>query len=407
MIGNYKIITVTHKSSTIKDIGKFVLPESNGVPLSIRLEKAREQLSISDLLYLPTCNRVMYFFQTEREFEQGFLEEFTRFFYPEWKVGKAIGKFMFYEGEEAIRHLFEVASSVDSLVVGEREIIRQLRESYRKCQEMGIIGDSVRLAMDATVRTAKSVYATTGIGQKPVSIVSLAIKKLLEAGISPTDRVLIVGAGQTNLLVCKFLKKYGFTNVVVFNRSLTKAEEVAAVVAGNALPLSNLAEYDKGFDGMVVCTASTEAIITHELYKQLLKGEKDKKVVVDLAIPNNVAKEVVESFEIDYIEIEGLKKLAEKNLQFRSNEVEKAKLLIEESIIEFKSLYAERLLERAFGDMPKRIKAVKSKAINEVFRKEIDGLDDETRALMERMMDYMEKKCIGIPMKVAKETILP
>lgn len=405
MIEDYKIITITHKSAALKDIGQFVLPLSSDNPLPQRLEDLKSQLSITELLYLATCNRVLFFFCRKGTLDSKFLKEFTEVLYPERDAESDV--FITHEGEAALRHLFEVSASVDSLVVGEREIIRQLRQAYSKCYEEKLTDDSIRLAMDATVRTAKKVYAQTRIGEKQVSIVSLAVKKLLESGLSPEDKILIIGAGQTNTLVCKFLKKYEYSNVVVFNRTVAKAEKLAELTKGSALPLSELKNYKGGFDGIVVCTSSIEPILNKEMYSQLLQGDTAKKVVIDLAIPNNVSEEASTYFNMDYIEIDGLKVLAQKNLAFRTQEVSKAKEIINQEIEDYHSLYRERQLEKAFHNMPKRIKAVKEKAMNEVFVKEMDNLDDETKALLERMLTYMEKKCISIPMKVAKDTILP
>ena len=305
-----------------------------------------------------------------------------------------------------MRHIFEVAASVDSLVVGEREIIRQLREAYNWCREENLTDDNIRIALDMTVKTAKEVYNKTRIGEKPVSVVSLAIKQLLNENVPTHARVLLIGAGQTNALVCKLLTKYGFSNITVFNRTLAKAQELASTHNGAAHTLEDLATYHKGFDVMVVCTAATEAIIHKENYTILLQGETDKKHIIDLAIPNNVDKSILPDFDINYVEIEDLKQMAEQNLLFRSKEVVKAQEIIKESITEFNGRYKERQLERAFCEMPVQIKAVKHKAVNEVFRKEMEHLDDETKELMLRMMTYMEKKCISIPMKVAKETML-
>ncbi len=406
MIENYKIITITHKSAEIKDIGNFVIPESNDLSVVDLLKKTMTDLSIKELMYLPTCNRVMFFFCYDGSLETPFLTKFTQQIYPQIPLDTALDKFRTYEGEEAIEHLFEVSASVDSLVVGEREIIRQLREAYQHCSEKGLTGDCIRLAMDMTVKTAKHIYGNTRIGQKQVSVVSLAIKKMLEAGVSNDQRLLIVGAGQTNLLVCKFLKKYGFKHVSIFNRSVGKAQEISQWFGTQAHALSELSHYKKGFDCIVVCTGSVEPIIHEKNYHQLLQGETDKKVIVDLAIPNNVSPSVSSLDSVDYIEIEDLKKLAKENMAFRRKEIEKAKEVIVASLSDFHSLYAERQLELALEQMPIQIKEVKSKALNEVFKKEMEHLDDDTKELLERMMTYMEKKCIGIPMKVAKETIL-
>ena len=405
MIEDYKIITITHKSAALKDIGQFVLPISSDNPLPQRLDALKNQLSISELLYLPTCNRVLFFFCHKGNLDSTFLKEFTEVLYPDWDARGDV--FITHEGEEALRHLFEVSASVDSLVVGEREIIRQLRQAYHKCHEEKLTNDCIRLAMDATVKTAKKVYAQTRIGEKQVSIVSLAVKKLLESGLSPDDKILIIGAGQTNALVCKFLKKYEYSNITIFNRSLGKATKLAELTKGSAFPLSELQNYQEGFDGIVVCTSSTEPILDVKMYRQLLQGDDSRKVVIDLAIPNNVSEETSSQFNMDYIEIDGLKVLAKKNLAFRTQEVSKAKEIIEEEIKDYHSLYRERQLERAFHNMPKRIKAVKEKAMNEVFVKEMDNLDDDAKELLERMLSYMEKKCISIPMRVAKDTILP
>lgn len=405
MVENYKIITVTHKSAALKDIGQFVLQDSDACPVLEQLEALKKELQVQDLFYLPTCNRVLFFFHCKESLNRSFLHRFSEVLYPDWDISRE-DVFQCFEGGDALQHLFEVASSVDSLVVGEREIIRQLRQAYEKCHAQKLTGDAVRLAMDTTIRTAKRVYAQTRIGEKQVSIVSLAIKKMLEADVSPNARLLLVGAGQTNRLVAKFLKKYGYSNVTVFNRTLAKAEILADMLDGKAFPLDELQHYKGGFDCMIVCTGAVEPVITPSIYAQLLQGETDTKVVIDLSIPNNVAATVSKDFNVNYIEIDGLKVLAAKNMEFRKQEVIKARYIIEEEVEQFHQLYKERQLERAFGEMPVQIKEIKNRALTQVFAKEMEHLDDDTKSLLERMMNYMEKKCIGIPMQVAKKTML-
>jgi len=128
--------------------------------------------------------------------------------------------------------------------------------------------------------------------------------------------------------------------------------------------------------------------------------------LIDLSIPHNISREVVTKNNTQYIEIEGLRVLANENLAFRRQEVVKAKELIQAEVKAFHPIYKQRKLERALQHIPKEIKAIKAHAMNEVFKKELDSLDDDTKALLERMMLYMEKRCIGIPMKAAKEAML-
>jgi len=167
--------------------------------------------------------------------------------------------------------------------------------------------------------------------------------------------------------------------------------------------LSDLENYTKGFDVLVVCTSSVKVLITSELYQKLLQGDTSPKIVIDLSLPQNVGKEVVKEFDVHYIGIEGLRQLAKQNLAFRLSEVNKASAIINKRVQAFNMIYRERQVERAMSHLPKEIKAIKSHAMNSVFKNELDQLEPEARELVERMMDYMEKRCIGVPMVAVKD----
>jgi len=352
-----------------------------------------------------TCNRVIYLYKSASALNLPFLTAFFHTVNPTLSPDYVQRIITAYEGKEAINHIYEVAASIDSLVVGEREILRQIRAGFAKCEKWGLIGDSIRLLMKHLVEASKEVYAQTRIGEKQISIVSLAIKKLLESDISRDAKILLVGAGQTNLLVSKFLVKYEFKNVTVFNRSIEKAEKLAERFDGSAFLLETLPDYQAGFDCMIVCTGATEAIIKQPLYQKIIKKDTDQKLIVDLSIPNNVSKDVVDNFNINYIEIEDLKQLAAQNLSFRKQEVGKAKILLRQQINEFQKIFQQRQITKALQSVPSEIKAIKQRALNEVFKKDLDALDENTKALVEKMMTYMEKKCISVPMKAAKELV--
>lgn len=406
MLDKYKIITVTHKRVNLKEIGRYAIHASDSASLEVRLNELKEQFHFGEIMYLSTCNRIMYFFTNDRELDAAFTYEFFKHINPtlsDEELSVAQEQSMQLQGMDALAHLYDVSASIDSLVIGERQILGQLREAYDQCRRWGLTGDNIRMAMDHAVISAKNVYSNTRIGEKPVSIVSLAIQKLLRTNLSKEARLLLIGAGQTNQLVGKFLAKSGFSNVTVFNRTLSKAEQIAELVTGKAQPLDDLESYEQGFDGIIVCTGSSKPILDAALYEQLLAGETDRKVVIDLAIPHNTSQEVVERFNVNYIEIEGLRNLAKENMAFREKEVGRAKELLSDLLAEFPVLYKQRQVEIAMRAVPTEIKAVKSRAMNEVFRKDLESLDDNTRELVERMLSYMEKKCIGIPMKAARQ----
>lgn len=271
MLQGYKLFTVTHRTTDISQIGDFLIDAPDDQVLERKLKKIKDYFGISELMYLNTCNRILFFMYKPEAINV------NAFFYAvNEKLRNMSGSLNqsieYYEDELAIHHLYEVASSVDSLVIGEREILRQLREAYQKCKtQFCITGDKLRIAMQMTVKSAKMVYGNTRIGEKPVSIVSLAVKKLLQTAPPDNARVIIIGAGQTNILMSNFLKKYKFKDIAVFNRTLEKAQELADRLNGNAYTLDGLQVFSQGFDIMIICTGSTAKFIDDTTYAQLLQ----------------------------------------------------------------------------------------------------------------------------------------
>ena len=129
-------------------------------------------------------------------------------------------------------------------------------------------------------------------------------------------------------------------------------------------------------------------------------------MIIDLAVPNNISVEVASLKQVHYIEVESLRQMANENMAFREAEVSKAKEIILQNSEKFRKLFKQRKIEKAFSTLPEEIRAIKEKAMTEVFKKDLADLDEPTRELIEKMLTYMEKKCVGVPMKAAKELVL-
>jgi glutamyl-tRNA reductase len=403
MLQHIHILTLTHRHAKLKEIGTIVAAfEADGL-LRERLTDLKDSGRVDEVYYLATCNRISLLFTTDHIVDQAFRDALL----PGADV-PSVGAMQYLQGMKAIYHLFEVAGSIDSLVVGERQILGQFRESYERCREWGLIGDDLRIVCDRIVLAAKDVYNSTRIGEKSVSIVSLAMHRLQKLHPRPDARILMIGAGQTNLLVTKFLKKAGQQHLTVFNRTQARAQSLSSPFPeGEGLPLSELENYDKGFDVLIVCTGAAEPIVTNGLFHWLLAGEDARdKVVIDLGVPADVAESTVAGHDFEYVGIEQLRALAEENMGFRREEIKRAHGVLHNHLAELETSYRQRMLERAMSHLPAEIKAIKHTAVNQVFARELDKLDPEAQELMHRMMTYMEKRCIGIPMKAAREAIL-
>ena len=400
MLSGFKAFTITHNEVKAGSLSNFVLDQAEQAQ---SLGTLKEQFHIKELLYLNTCNRVLFFVYTDPH-QNLDKAAFLKAFNPAL-TDDLIDQVRLYANHEALTHLYRVAASLESMVIGEREIFRQLREAYTHCKSMGLCGDNIRLAMRFCVESSKAIYANTRIGERKVSVVSLAMEQFSKRSLDKSLPVVLIGAGQTIDLVCKFLPKLGFQNIRIFNRTIEKAALLAEQFQeGKAYTLDQLDQFNEPFQAMIVCTASTEAIITKELISRPAL-QSTSKLIVDLSIPFNVEKSVQDLDQVELITVEELQEIAKVNISFRQNEMEHAMAIISERLEEFKTIYQQRRIERAMEDVPKAIKKIKDRAVNEVFQKELAELDADTQALFIKALDYMEKKCIGIPMKAAKNIV--
>ena len=379
------------------DLVQYQLPPSMGEEKN-QLEKLKKDLGWDELLYLSTCNRVLFLIISEADITDRYREKL----FPRGELNHV----KYFHADAAVLHLFEVAASIHSLVVGEQEILKQIRDAYEKQAGWSITGDNIRLAIQHTVRTAKKIYANTRIAEKPVSVVSLAVKQLMRFKLSESAKFILIGAGGTTGLVLKHLRKKGFANFHIYNRTLANAQVLAEPIGAVADGLSNLGKHTESFDCLIACTSSPKPIVDDQLLHQLTNGTGHQKVWVDLGVPGNLSSKVQLKYPDRHIGIESLKILASENLKFRRAEVKKASRILQEAVESFQQLIYRRRIELAFQRIPREIKSVKNRAISEVFRRDLENLDPDARLVIEKMMDYMEKKCIGIPMKAAKDAAL-
>lgn len=405
MLQGYHLITLTHRTASLDAIGQLIPAKED---LFDRLQALKYHFGWEEFFCLHTCNRVMFAFysnqpQDANTIKSGLVQVLNPLLSAA-QTAHLAHQLHLYNGGDAVRHIFEVAASMDSLVVGEREIIRQLRQAYDQCHQWGLTGDHFRLLIAQAIEVSKQVFTETGIGEKALSVVALAYQAMKNRGLKTHHHIVLVGAGATNELLAKFLAKDGFQQVTIFNRTLEKAQKIAAhFTQGKAAHLDELPHLAAPFDALVVCTAAVQPIITKALYAAIIHDDPQTKILTDLSVPNNVAADVLTSFPTHFIEIEGLKSMAVEHLAHREQARQSAEILVTERVLAFKNLWHERQVERSLHPMIDQIKTVKARTIDFVFADRFAGLDQDTQALVQEMLDYMEKKCIAIPVKTMKD----
>ena len=404
-MNQYKVLTVTHKHVPVEQLKHYIIDSDKSSPeFGHKLHFIKQNMQLDELMYLNTCNRVTYFFTTKNQLGSGFTANFFKTINPAFEACNAVNSNM-YEGVEALEHLCEVSASLDSMVVGEREIIRQLRVAYDDSNNLKLTGDDIRLAMKMLIPAAKKIYSETKIAEKPISVVSLAALQLKALKLSPEAKILFIGAGETITNMSTYLLDMGFKNFVVFNRTLANAEKLAQAIKGKAYPLAELANYTDGFDVIITSTGSAKKEITAPIYQKLVGSNKDKKVIIDLAIPLDTDESIITDFNVTYIKIDTLRAIAQKNLSSRKAEVLKAKHLVHEFVKEFQAVYVERMVEKAHSIIPIKLNEIRTKAVEEVYAKEIATLDDNAKEVVDKLLDYMEKKYLALTMAASKDAM--
>ena len=406
MLDKFHSIAFTHRNLDVKDLGLLPIEESKQQD---RLAHLKTAMNLTELMFLSTCNRVEFIFCSEETVSTPFLVQFFESIYPEFSNEQKehfAERADVFKGTNAVEHMLSVASSIDSMVIGEREIITQVRNAFDISKKLNLTGDFIRLVMRHTIETAKRVYTETSIATKPVSVVSLAYHKLREMNIPLDARMMIIGAGATNTTMSRFLRKHGFKNFVVFNRTLSKAESLAKDLHGKAFGLEALEHYKEGFDVIISCTGSDSHIITPEFYKKILIGEESRKVVIDIAVPQDLHPEILSNHAVTHISVDFLQKISNENLKVRSNEIQHVEEIISEALFDFKHLQKVRNVELAMREVPLKVKEIRATAMNEVFKNDLEALDENSKEVLDKIISYMEKKYMSVPMIMAKEILI-
>jgi glutamyl-tRNA reductase len=401
-----RIIAFTHHRLELPLIGTLHLDDSKR---SSVLKQLKNETGVHELVYLSTCNRVEFMLSAPSEVPTSHIAHAIVHLVSSGNSDQKLTLLdgvQCIDGKTAVSHLFSVASSLDSLVVGEREIITQVRIAFERSRADGLTGDIMQVLFRKTIETAKKVFSDTKISARPVSVVSLAYRQLRDRNLPLSSKILVIGSGKTNTTLVRMLHKHGYKNFTIFNRTIDNARVLASEIGGSAHSLYELATYSKGFELLLTCTASAEPVITETVYRSLLQNDLSRKTIVDLAIPSDIDPAILQNFETKYIGVEDLKITAAKNLKEREGEVDACKKIIDTAVQEFEILLEARMVEIAMKSVPDKVREIRKMATETVFIKEIEQLDDASKKVLNQVLEYMEKKYISVPMKLAREIIL-
>ncbi len=329
-----ELLGLNHKSAPIEVREKFVFCEEdikNFVPLL-------KEKGISGAIVLSTCNRTEIYidYKTDSGFAGFDIFEETLFNYR--KVDKSLcGHFYRKSHSEVARHLFHVVSGLDSMALGEYQIVGQVKDAFSICEKNDLISPVLIRLFNKAFETGKRVRTETNINKGAVSIsyaaVDLASKKLHNLKTQP---VLLIGAGQTSELTIQNLIKKGCDKFTIVNRTYQKSVELAEKYEAKAEEFSQLETLLLDNNIIISSTASKKPLITKEIVEEVMVKRNNRPLFfVDLSVPRNIAHEVAELDNVYVYDIDNLNNVVEETFGRRRGEICAAEQIIEESVIDF------------------------------------------------------------------------
>jgi glutamyl-tRNA reductase len=306
--------------------------------LSDALSRLVDQELIDEGLIVSTCNRVELIASTPAGADQGLncLAEFLSDFH-ELPPNTLNGHIYKHADHTAIKHLFRVASSLDSMVVGESQILGQVKEAYQHAINAGTIGRVLSQLMHRALTVAKRIRTETGVAQNPVSVSSVAVELARKIFEDLSDKtVLLVGAGEMGELAARSLIDAGTSKLIVTNRTAERAEEIAGRYSGGAVNFEAFYDVLPSADIVICSTGAPDYVIRPAETKRALKSRKKGPVLfVDISVPRNIDPDLAALENAFLFDVDDLDSIVKTNIQEREREARQAEAIIDAEVEHF------------------------------------------------------------------------
>lgn len=353
------VFGLNHKSAPVAirekmaHLNEMTIPETDGITLEV--------------VPLCTCNRVeIYYSGTEKDARASFIELLAR---KNLKYEALKEYFYEYKEKDCVNHLFTVASGLDSMVLGENQILHQIKSSYQEAVAKNLVGKQLHSLFQKTLELGKKVRSETSISSNHVSIASAAVE-LAKKVFGPLDAssALIIGAGEMANLVAVHMRENGVKNMVFINRTESKAIELAKRFSGKASSLDSLKELLTACDIVISSTSSAEPVISKPLMQEVMTQRNGKTLfAIDIAVPRDIEAECRNLENVVLHDVDDLKNVVNGSFAHRRLEAEKAEKIISNNVEEFMDLLREMTVIPHIRKLKERARQQCSDELEEFF----------------------------------------
>jgi len=367
------------------------------------LQQLSATLRLADAVILSTCNRTELYFSGDAEQSEQVLQWLARF--HQLNLAELQQHLYLYRDQDAVQHLMRVAAGLDSLVLGEPQILGQVKQAYNQSRQAGTINPQFERLFQKTFSVAKEVRTETDIGANAVSVAFAAVTLAKQIfGKLEKVRVLLIGAGETIELVAKHLAEQGAKHLSVANRTYERAESLARQFDAQVLTLSQVPARLADADIVISSTASTLPIVGKGMVEQALKLRKHKPMfLVDLAVPRDIEQQVSELEDAYLYTVDDLQTIVAQNLNNRQQAAEQAGVMINSGAADFQQWL--QLQDKAdwLRDYRQRCEQVKTELVARAHNQLAAGQDPEK--VMAELATKLSNRLMHSPTRAIRQLL--
>ncbi len=393
------VVGVSHKTAPLEVREALAVPKER---MAEALACLKSEAHLAEAMILSTCNRVeVYAGAAEGDPADAVASCFASFH------GRPMGElepFLYrVSGEAAVRHAFRVAASLDSLVLGEPQILGQVKDAYQAAEEAASLGGGLNALRNRSLAAAKRARTETSIGHNAVSVSYVAVELARKIFGSLKDRnVLIVGAGKMSELAAKHLVRNGAFATVLGGRTFERAEELAAALGGRAVPFEGLRGELAKADIVISGTGATGLVIRKEDVEAARQSRRRPLFLIDIAVPRDIEASVRKLEGVFLYDLDDLKSVADANLRERQKEAAAAEAIIDEEVRDFLSWQKSLDVTPMVTALRHRAEKIRREELDRA-RKKLGPLSPEQEAALELATTAMVNKLLHTPTTELKE----
>ena len=383
---------INHNTAPVSIRERLAFPSE---VLASSLQELWRVKDITEAAILSTCNRTELYCELKHDNRQILVDWIAD--YRQLKTSEFEPYIYSYTDSELIRHMFRVACGLDSMILGEPQILGQMKTAYQTANEAGTLGKYLGKLFQHTFSAAKKVRTDTAIGSSPVSVAFAAVRLAQQIFDSLSDQTaLLIGAGETIELTARHFHQHGIGQIIIANRTFDKAHALASQFNGYAIALSELPNHLAEADIVVSSTASQLPILGKGRVESAIKKRKHKPIfMVDLAVPRDIEPEVEQLSDIYLYTVDDLQNTIEESMDSRRQAAEQAEEIIDTQVEHFLTWLRSQGAQTTIRDFRQQAEQLRDEALQKALSSLNNGANPEQT--LNRLAHTLTNKLIHTP----------